>query len=54
MLVALRIFNYLTVALRYKLRMFGFILEGPVYVFCDSRGEHEYSVGGTLQETKYN
>ena len=37
-LVALRICKDFTVALRYKLRMFGVRLEGPVYVFCDNCG----------------
>ena len=36
-LVALRICKDLIVALRYKLRMFGVIFEGPAYVLCDNR-----------------
>ena len=37
-LVALRICKDFIVVLRYKLRMFGFILEGHAYAFCDNRG----------------
>ena len=36
--VALRICKELVVALRYKLRMFGFPFDGPLDVFCDNRG----------------
>ena len=36
--VALRICKELIVALRYKLRMFGFPFDGPVDVFCENRG----------------
>ena len=31
-------FKDMIFALRYKLRMFGVILDGPVYILCDSRG----------------
>ena len=37
-LLAPRIFKDLTVELRYKLRMFGVILEVHVYDFCDNCG----------------
>ena len=37
-LVALRICKDFIVVLRYKLRVFGVILEVPVYVFCDNHG----------------
>ena len=36
--VALRVGEELIVALRYKLRMFGFPFDGPVDVFCENRG----------------
>ena len=36
--VALRIAKDMTVALRYKLRMFGVPIDGPANVFCDNRG----------------
>ena len=36
--VALRVARDLTVAMRYKLRMFGVPLEGPAQVFCDNQG----------------
>ena len=35
---ALRMCKELVFALHYKLRMFGFPLDGPSYVFCDNRG----------------
>ena len=36
--VALRICKDLIVALRYKLRMFGILIDGPANVFCDNCG----------------
>ena len=36
--VALWICKELIVALRYKLRMFGVLVEGPANVFCDNQG----------------
>jgi hypothetical protein len=36
--VALQICKELIVALRYKLHMFGVLIEGPANVFCDNRG----------------
>ena len=36
--VALRICKELIVTLRYKLRIFGVLLNGPTDVFCDKRG----------------
>ena len=36
--VALRAARDLTVAMRYKLRMFGVPIEGPAQVFCDNQG----------------
>ncbi len=37
-LVALRICKELIVALRYKLHMFGVLIDGPANVFCDNHG----------------
>jgi hypothetical protein len=37
-MVALRICKELIVAIRYKLRLFGVEVDGPVNVFCDNRG----------------
>ena len=36
--VALRLAKEMIVALRYKLRMFGVVIEGPANVFCDNNG----------------
>ena len=37
-MVALRICKELIVAIRYKLRMFGVEIDGPVNVFCNNCG----------------
>jgi hypothetical protein len=37
-MVALRVYKELTVAIRYKLRMFGVEIDGPANMFCDNCG----------------
>jgi hypothetical protein len=36
--VALRMARDLIISMRYKLRMFGILIEGPAQVFCDNQG----------------
>ena len=50
-----RIFKDLTYVLRYKLRIYGFRLEVPGYVFCDNRGfVNNMNITESVIHKKYN